>query len=120
MRASCAHEAKRPAAFNPWSGVRFTTKHGSYHGFMITRLNQQQGKNKSRMKTKNNNSKKTAVKKPAVKKTKKTVDRIRHQKVFGEFTVSSTIRALGKAGVKSAVLIVQPPPRSTLLPNTPL
>ena len=48
-----------------------------------------------------NGSKKSAKK--AVKKTKKSnVERTQHPKVFGEFTVSSVLRALGKAGVKSS------------------
>jgi hypothetical protein len=46
------------------------------------------------------NSNKKATSKKANKA--KGGDRKRHSKVFGEFTVSSTLRALGKAGVKNA------------------
>jgi hypothetical protein len=45
-----------------------------------------------------NSNKKTAAKKSKKSNGKRT----HHQKVFGEFTVSSTLRALGKAGVKSS------------------
>lgn len=53
-------------------------------------------------KTNKANSKKNAAKKPAKKAKKANGNRTQHQKVFGEFTVSSTLRALGKAGVKSS------------------
>jgi hypothetical protein len=49
-------------------------------------------------------NKQNGNKKTAAKKAKKSNGQRRtpHNKVFGQFTVSSTLRALGKAGVKNS------------------
>jgi len=53
---------------------------------------------------KQTSNKKTASKnaKANGKAKRRGGERTQHNKVFGEFTVSSTLRALGKAGVKSS------------------